>query len=166
MEIVRLSLEDRKSLTALYRKVTADLRSNGVHQWDWLYPNRFVIGGDLKRGTAFGIRDGGRVVGAVVLDRRQSGKYADLKWADQSGHPMCIHRLAVDPEFQGQGIGKRLLRFAEEQALATGGTSIRLDVYTGNPGAVGMYRRAGYSEVGEIRYPMRKESYLCLEKRL
>jgi ribosomal protein S18 acetylase RimI-like enzyme len=166
MEIVQLMKEDRGSLSALYRAVAADLRRDGVNQWDRFYPNRFVIGGDVRRGTVFGIRNEGRIIGAVVVDRRQSGKYSGLPWSDRAGDPACIHRLAVHPDFQGQGMGKKLLRFAEEQARGAGGTSIRLDVFTGNPAAVGMYRRAGYAEVGTIRFPMRKVPYLCFEKSL
>lgn len=166
MEIVRLTLRDSKRLALLYREVSAALIRAGVKQWDRFYPNRFVIGGDVRRGTAFGIHDGSEIIGAVVVDRRQSGKYNALPWLDMAGNPACIHRLAVHPDRQGHGLGKRLLRFAEAHAMRSGGTSVRLDVYTGNPGAVAMYRRSGYSEVGAIRYPMRKLPYLCFEKLL
>lgn len=120
----------------------------------------------MKRGTVFGIRDGGRVIGAVVVDRLQSSKYAGMSWSDAAGDPICIHRLAVHPEYQGRGLGKELLRFAEERARSSGGTSIRIDVFTLNEGALGMYRRAGFAEVGEICHPMRSAPYLCFEKRL
>lgn len=166
MEIVRLAKEDRKSLVQLYREVTVSLSRTGIRQWDWFYPNRFVIGRDIKQETVFGIRDGKRVIGAVVVDRLQSERYASLLWNDWAGEPACIHRLAVHPSYQGQGIGKRLLQFAEQYAQQAGGTSIRLDVYAGNPSAVGMYRRAGYVEIGRIRFPMRKVPYLCFEKLL
>ncbi|MEW9702685.1 GNAT family N-acetyltransferase [Paenibacillus sp. SI8] len=63
-------------------------------------------------------------------------------------------------------MGKKLLIFAEEQARARGCTSIRLDAYTANPTALQMYERAGYSKVGLIRYPLRKEPYQCYEKKM
>ncbi|REE77721.1 ribosomal protein S18 acetylase RimI-like enzyme [Paenibacillus taihuensis] len=166
MEIVRLTKQDRKDLVQLYREITLSLSQAGIRQWDRFYPNRFVIEQDLKRGTVYGIRGGQRIIGAVVVDSQQSGKYARLIWNDRTGKPSCIHRLAVHPDYQGQGIGKRLLQFAEEHAREAGSSSIRLDVFTGNPGAVGMYRRAGYVEVGTIKFPMRKVPYLCFEKLL
>jgi ribosomal protein S18 acetylase RimI-like enzyme len=166
MEIVRMNRNDAGRLLALYRAVTADLRKAGVYQWDWFYPNRFVLKADLKRGTLFGIRGEDRIIGAVVVDRRQSGKYSGLDWSDKHGDPACIHRLAVHPGCQRQGIGKKLLQFAENEARGEGRTSIRLDVYTGNPGAVEMYRRAGYADVAAIRYPMRGTPFLCMEKQL
>ncbi|MEC0141748.1 hypothetical protein [Paenibacillus alginolyticus] len=62
MEIVRLIKKDWKKLNELYRTVSSDLKKDGVCQWDWFYPNRFVIGGDVKRGTVYGIRDSGLII--------------------------------------------------------------------------------------------------------
>ncbi|NOV01161.1 GNAT family N-acetyltransferase [Paenibacillus planticolens] len=167
MEIIQLIKKDGKSLLSLYRTVSADLNRRGVHQWDWFYPNRFVIQSDVKRGTAFGIRDGEKLIGAVVVDAIQSSRYAGLPWIHQeAGQARCIHRLAVDPAYQGQGLGKKLLQFAEEQARGAGGASIRLDVFSGNPGAAQLYVRAGYRQIGTIRFPMRSEPYYCFEKLL
>ncbi|MCY9659927.1 GNAT family N-acetyltransferase [Paenibacillus chondroitinus] len=167
MEIVQLTGKDGNNLLALYRAVAADLKRQNIRQWDWLYPNGFVIRGDLRRGTAFGVRIGSRIIGAIVVDDRQSKRYEGLPWVDHAvDRVRCIHRLAVDPTCQGQGIGGKLLRFAEEQALLSGGTSIRLDVYSGNSGAAKLYARGGYRQVGQIRFPLRKEEYICYEKLL
>ncbi|MDD9267295.1 GNAT family N-acetyltransferase [Paenibacillus sp. GCM10023248] len=167
MEIVQLGVKDGSDLLALYRKVTAELNRQGIRQWDWLYPNRFVISGDLKRGNAFGVREGSRIIGAVVVDSRQSARYEGLSWTEEAADQIrCLHRLAVAPDRQGQGVGGNLLRFAEEQARLSGGASIRLDVFSGNPGAAQLYVKAGYRQVGSIRFPLRKEPYACFEKLL
>lgn len=166
MTIEALSTADKKSVMSLYRSVTKDLQRQGIHQWDFFYPNGIIIGSDLRHHHLFGFKADGRVVGAVVLDNRQSPKYAQLPWSDRQGKAACIHRLAVHPQDQGKGLGKRLLQFAEDLARQQGNTSIRLDVYTGNPGAVTMYRRAGYRHIGELRFPFRRLPYLCFEKLL
>lgn len=166
MQIEKLQPESTRSLIALYRTVTVSLRRDGVKQWDWFYPNRFVIAGDVKLGYAFGIADGDAVVGAVTVNRTFSPKYEAIDWTDASGTPAAIHRLAVRPDRQGQGLGGALLRFAENRAKASGCTSIRLDVYSGNPAAVAMYEKAGYRSVGTVRYPMRKQPYFVMEKLL
>ncbi|MEH7075298.1 GNAT family N-acetyltransferase [Neobacillus drentensis] len=74
------------------------------------------------------------------------------------------HRLVVHPKFQGKGYGKQLLQFAEEFALQNGYSSIRLDVYRQNPGALTLYERSGFQERGTIRFPFRSVSYKCFEK--
>ena len=166
MQIVLLKEADKPAFLRLFRAVAANLREKGIDQWDFFYPNRFTLYGDLRRGAAFGIKDGENIIGAVTVDFILSGKYAELPWSDGAGRPAGIHRLAVHPSRQGEGVGKKLLQFAEERSQGLGATSIRLDVYSLNPGAVRMYEKAGYLQVGSVRYPMRKAPYLCFEKKL
>lgn len=164
MNIEAVSINDLKSITTLYTSVTKHLRNKGVSQWDRFYPNRFVIGKDLKSGRLHAILNDGFCIGAVVVNEDQSSKYTSLPWSDQEGRPAVIHRLAVHPDSQGKGIGKQLLLYAEELAKSQGFTSIRLDAYTANPAAIMMYERAGYKPIGQIRFPFRKQPYQCFEK--
>jgi ribosomal protein S18 acetylase RimI-like enzyme len=164
MNIETASINDLKSIKSLYITVTNHLRKNGVYQWDLFYPNRWVIGKDLKGGHLHAILNDGICIGAVVLNEDQSSKYASLPWSDSKGRPAVIHRLAVHPDSQGRGIGKQLLLYAEELAKSQEYTSIRLDAYSANPAAIKMYERADYSPVGQIQFPFRKHPYQCFEK--
>jgi [ribosomal protein S18]-alanine N-acetyltransferase len=56
-----------------------------------------------------------------------------------------IHTIGVDPAFQGQGIGRRLLDAL--LAFAKGGT-VFLEVRTDNKPAIALYRSAGFVQVG------------------
>ncbi|MFC0211049.1 GNAT family N-acetyltransferase [Paenibacillus chartarius] len=166
MNIVSASNHQIGVIMRLFRSVTRHLRKKGVYQWDLFYPNRWVVSKDVKNKQMYVAMRDQLCVGAVVINEEQSAQYDSLPWQEGGGRPAVIHRLAVHPEHQGQGIGKQLLYFAEEQARAQGCTSIRLDAYTANPAALQMYERAGYSKVGLIRYPFRKEPYQCYEKKL
>ena len=55
--------------------------------------------------------------------------------------------LAVAPEHQHRGVGRRLLEQFIEQARAAGANRVHLEVRDGNP-AVQMYRRAGFQPAG------------------
>ncbi|MEH7075415.1 GNAT family N-acetyltransferase [Neobacillus drentensis] len=164
MEFVAIRLQELPEVNQFYTEVTSDLRRKGIDQWDRFYPNRFVMKKDLKNGTFFGMKEENHLIGAIVLDTNESKQYLKLQWEDHTGRPLIIHRLAVHPCHQGKGIGKRLLNFAEEYALEKGNTSIRLDVYSQNRSAIGMYEKAGYQKRGSIRFPLRKVPYLCFEK--
>jgi len=100
------------------------------------------------------------------LDQNQADGYKSIPWESENSSASCIHRLAVHPDYQGKGMGKRLLQFAENKALHDGSTSIRLDVYSANPTAVAIYEKAGYLNKGEITFPLRKQPYICMEKQL
>ncbi|BDB40681.1 MULTISPECIES: ribosomal protein S18-alanine N-acetyltransferase [Mycobacterium] len=56
-----------------------------------------------------------------------------------------VHTIGVDPAFQGQGIGRRLLD--ELLAFAEGGV-VYLEVRTDNEPAIGLYRSVGFEQVG------------------
>jgi tRNA threonylcarbamoyl adenosine modification protein YeaZ/ribosomal-protein-alanine acetyltransferase len=60
-------------------------------------------------------------------------------------HEYEIHTIGVDPAFQGQGIGRRLLDTLLD--FADGGT-VYLEVRTDNAAAIALYRSAGFVEVG------------------
>lgn len=59
-----------------------------------------------------------------------------------------------------------MLQFSENLARGQGKSSLRLDVFTGNSGAVSMYSNAGYRQVGQIEFPFREVPYMCYEKLL
>ncbi|OBG84710.1 ribosomal-protein-alanine N-acetyltransferase [Mycobacterium sp. NS-7484] len=56
-----------------------------------------------------------------------------------------IHTIGVDPDFQGQGIGRRLLDDMLE--FASGGT-VFLEVRTDNEAAIALYESAGFVNIG------------------
>ncbi len=56
-----------------------------------------------------------------------------------------IHTIGVDPDFQGQGIGRELLD--RMLAIASGGV-VFLEVRTDNAAALGLYQSAGFVNVG------------------
>ena len=60
-------------------------------------------------------------------------------------HEYEIHTLGVDPAFQGQGIGRRLLDRLLE--FANGGT-VFLEVRTDNAAAIGLYQSVGFVQIG------------------
>ena len=165
MEIQKIGCKELKTVLQFYREISSDLKKKGINQWDRYYPNRFIVKLDLKEGNLYGILpDHNKLVGAIVVDTNQSKKYRKLYWEDGEGNPLVIHRLAVHPLYQGKGYGKRLLQFAEEFARLNEYSSIRLDVFCVNDGAVKMYERSGYQERGTIHFPFRSAPYKCYEK--
>ena len=62
-----------------------------------------------------------------------------------AGH-LLVWSVAVDPAFQGKGVGRRLLAFAEEEARRRGLAEVRLftnELMTEN---IDFYRRLGFEE--------------------
>lgn len=55
-----------------------------------------------------------------------------------------IETIGVDPIFQHKGIGKKLIKAAENEILKRGIKQIRLEVSVGNTPAVQLYQKSGY----------------------
>jgi len=59
-----------------------------------------------------------------------------------------IHRIYLDATVHGKGIGKQLMRYAEERAKETKHTLLWLDAMDQHPQAMSFYKSLGYSKGG------------------
>lgn len=66
---------------------------------------------------------------------------------------MLIYSVAVQPEYQKQGFGRRLLAWAEQQAIQHGYHSIRLYTNERFEWNIRLYQRLGYEETGRESFP-------------
>ncbi|GAJ97737.1 ribosomal-protein-alanine acetyltransferase [Geomicrobium sp. JCM 19055] len=57
-----------------------------------------------------------------------------------------ISAIAVTPEAQGSGVGKQLMKKAEQWCIERGLSQLVLDVFKANEGAVQFYKRLGFEE--------------------
>ena len=57
---------------------------------------------------------------------------------------VIIDNIAVQSDFQKYGIGKRLMTTIHEWAISNGATTIELNVYEFNKGAIAFYKKLGY----------------------
>lgn len=74
--------------------------------------------------------------------------YAGVMLAAGDAH---VTTIAVDPDWQGRGIGTRLLLALAREALHREATSLTLEVRMANRAAQALYRRFGFMPVGVRR---------------
>jgi ribosomal protein S18 acetylase RimI-like enzyme len=68
----------------------------------------------------------------------------------QPGH-LLIENVAVDPDHQGKGVGRRLLAHAEIFALQCGTPELRLYTNAAMVENIALYSRLGYNEIDRRR---------------
>lgn len=61
---------------------------------------------------------------------------------------LLIDNIAVDPSYQGRGLGRRLMAFAESEARRQGLSSLRLITNEKMTENIALYGRLGYRETG------------------
>jgi GNAT superfamily N-acetyltransferase len=161
IEIRQANLVDVTGLMDLVRACTLNMQSQGIDQWDDIYPDRGTIQRDVDAGSAFIARIAGVIAGAATLNEHQDPEYTDVPWRF-SGRPAVIHRLMVAPAAERKGVARALMRFLEARAESSGYNCIRLDVFVQNPRAVRFYELSSYHRAGQVRF--RKGNFYCYEK--
>jgi ribosomal protein S18 acetylase RimI-like enzyme len=153
---------DLPEILDLIRACTLHMEFQGIDQWDQHYPSRSVFEDDIRTHSLYVGRKNERICGVLALNDRQEPGYAEVEWAHNRGKAMVVHRLAVHSAFQRQGVGARLMDFAEQLAAARGYASIRLDAFSLNPAAVALYESRGYRRAGVVTF--RKRRFYCFER--
>jgi ribosomal protein S18 acetylase RimI-like enzyme len=87
----------------------------------------------LESGRTLVVEHDGEPVGTVRLTR--------------DGDVGGVYGFAIDPRWQGRGIGRDVLRRTCREFFADGATSVRLEVAVDNPRALGLYTSIGFTPV-------------------
>jgi ribosomal protein S18 acetylase RimI-like enzyme len=82
--------------------------------------------------------------GRTLLVERDGVPLASLRLS-RDGNTGAIHGFVVDPDHQGQGIGRDVLRRACDLLRAEGAELVRLEVEVSNDRALGLYESVGFS---------------------
>jgi len=80
----------------------------------------------------------------VLASRAEIAGLLALETLDQA---LFIENVAVDPAFQGQGLGRRLMMFAEQQARQRGMREVRLYTNEAMVENLAFYQRLGFEEI-------------------
>lgn len=163
-EIRKAQAEDTGEIMELISKCVQVMQAGGSDQWDENYPNLEVISQDIERGTLYTYIDNDAIAGIIVLDEQPHELYREIKWSQEQGRHLIMHRLAVHPEVQGKGIARKLIAFSEEYARSQGYSSIRMDTYSKNTRVLALYPSLGYERRGEVFFPNRTLSFPVFEK--
>lgn len=86
----------------------------------------------------------------LVLTARDAARlagFAIMQFGDERAH---LSLLAVRPDCQRQGLGRRMLDWLTESALTAGIASVHLELRETNLGARRFYLKQGYAETARI----------------
>jgi ribosomal protein S18 acetylase RimI-like enzyme len=87
---------------------------------------------EISEHQVFVVEQGGQIVGSLVLCIKEEGFLLDV--------------IAVEPQYQGSGVGRLMLEFAEVEALRQGYKSIYLFTHEKMTENQALYKKIGYVE--------------------
>ena len=91
------------------------------------------------------------IVGAMAVTMYQGEDYHAIEWAKhvEDNEASVIHILAVNPDYQGTGVGAEMICEAISLSVDSGMKSIRLDALASNTPAHKIYKRIGFEYRGK-----------------
>ena len=83
----------------------------------------------------------------TAREREHLAGFAIMQFGEERGH---LSLLAVRPDCQRQGVGRRMLEWLTDSALTAGIASIHLELRENNSGARRFYLEQGFAETARI----------------
>jgi ribosomal protein S18 acetylase RimI-like enzyme len=91
--------------------------------------------------------------GRLNLATSADGALAGCVFARADGDSCYLFKLAVDPPFQGRGIGRRLVQAVIDDARRAGFLRVTLGVRIALAENIALFERLGFVRVGETCHP-------------
>lgn len=155
--------DDFKEVVSLLEGSIERMRSQGIDQWDEIYPNAEYVQKDIDNNRAYVMLEDDKIVSSIVITEEQENAYLTAEgWKYNDGNIVCIRRLYVKPDLQNNGIGERTVKHAEEVIKGNGYASIRFDAFSNNKPLLRMVEKLGYENAGTVMF--RKGPYYLFEK--
>lgn len=155
---------DVSELIKVTQECAEAMISNGICQWNDDYPSIEVFENDIELNQLWVLKDDDKIIGSIVISSIIDEEYKTVDWLTPTDYNCYIHRLAVHPEYQGQGLAQQLMTFAENYAKEHKFASIRLDTFSVNARNNRFYQKRGYQKLGNIFFQKQSEHpFHCYE---
>jgi GNAT superfamily N-acetyltransferase len=142
---------DAAAIAAVRNAAADDLTERfGTGHWTSTVSDRGVLT-NIRHARVFTGRRAGRIVATLAMQTKKPWAI-DLKYFTPCRRPVYLTNMAVAPEWQRQGFGRRSLEAAIGIARAWPADAIRLDAYDAPAGAGDFYLKCGFREVGRRVY--------------
>jgi GNAT superfamily N-acetyltransferase len=153
------SLEE---LTALLHRAYAQLGAMGLN-YTAVDQSVEITARRIQRGTCYVALWDQRLVGTIVVTPPHPDSPCDYYTLS---HVAAAHQFAVDPEFQNQGIGVKLLKAAENNARESLFAELALDTAEEAIHLISFYSKLGYFPVSTVHWRGKIYRSIVMTKKL
>jgi ribosomal protein S18 acetylase RimI-like enzyme len=142
-----IEIASRQDIPALVALINSAYRGEGSKQ-----------GWTTEADLIQGLRTDEENLGEIIADpattflkySNEEGQIVACMRLQQQQDRLYLGMLTVSPGLQAQGLGKKLLKAAEEMALAKNCRSIFMTVFSVRSELVAWYERHGYQKTGKV----------------
>ena len=153
MKLDKATINDFESIIKFYDDVI--LRTPAMETYArWKkgqHPTEEGIKAYIEEESMYLYKKNDTIVGAMAVTMYQGEDYHAIEWAKhvEDNEASVIHILAVNPDYQGTGVGAEMIREAINLSVDSGMKSIRLDALASNTPAHKTYKRIGFEYRGK-----------------
>lgn len=168
----QVGADEIEALHEILRKCGRDMRVRfGLGHWDPPYPLE-LMRKSLEERRVYAVYNGELLVATFTVGTQPPGYYHTIPGVWEAWNPagepaLYANRLAVLPEFQGQGIGTWCMHEYERMAHGEGCKAIRLDAYDKHMSLLAWYEKRGYHWRGTFAFHTKlhgETGMACYEK--
>jgi len=139
---------DENDILSIYKAVKEKGKIDGTSDWDEDYPNQYILEEDLKKEQAYVLISNDKVIAAITMIEEDEPSIQSLSWVKAKA--CFLVRLCVSPEYQGKGIGEKMMRYISEYAKERKFEATHHLAAKVNEAANRLYIRMGYRNLGLI----------------
>src|SRR5690625_1991663 len=140
--------QDLPYILKIKEKVVPIMQASGNMQWSDKYPDEEKFTEDLKDAALYVYEEDMIIKGFAVVDNKHPYPYDDIPWELTRADSRALHRMAVDPDFQGQGIASRMMEGLETRLIEAGIRGIHTDTSLENKKMQYQFEKNGYEYKG------------------
>ena len=164
MEILKASPSDLVEVMFLVRECVIQMNADGMKQWNSAYPSPQMLQEEIENGNLYLAKEMGVARGLLTITDKIPESYKDIKWSDKGTKVLYIELLAVHPNWQGKGITKMLLDYANSFAKENNYDTIRTGLLSEHPLIKRLIENDTFEKTGEYYSVYQKTPYQSFEK--
>ena len=152
MLIRRTKENDIKEMMRIVRQAQEYMRSQNINQWQNGYPNEAVFLEDISKEISYVAEEEGKVIGTFAFAVMEEPTYKEIfegEWKGSSEYAV-IHRVAVDNEVKGKGLGGQMVEYAVRECENQNIDTLRIDTHRDNLSMQRMLLKNGFERRGII----------------
>lgn len=158
--MLRLAIDkDLIYIMEIIKKIIEQMKENNINQWDENYPNKDIFSKDIYEQNLYVFDEENQIKGFVVLNEEVHQEYNKLNWRSEKKFKV-IHRMGIDPKYKRQGIGEKIFKYIETEAIKLGYEYIKVDTYSKNLPMINLIKKKGYVEIGKMVFDKNKKNWI------
>lgn len=145
--------QDIDAILTIIQQAKDYFKNHGIDQWQDGYPNRESTVKDIEQQVLHVLVDQQNIIGIASIIHDEDPFYKIIEqgnWITTSNDYIAIHRVAILPEYKGQGLASLLIQEAIQLAKKNQVKSLRADTHEDNHSMQHLLLKNGFQFCGIV----------------